>query len=45
MPGDDYELQDLSIRMDTAEKKVGVIKSTLDNVAQELKRLSLKIDN
>jgi len=44
MAGDD-ELQGLSIRMNTAERRVEVIKSTLDGVVQELKRLSLKFDD
>jgi len=41
----DNGLQSLSTRMGTIEEKIGAVKSTLDNVVQELKRLSLKIDD
>ena len=43
--GDDKGLQVFSIRMDIAERRVDAIKLTLDGMIQELKRLSLKIDN
>ena len=45
MVGDDNGLQGLSIRMNTAEKRVDAVKLTLDGVVQEPKRLSLKIDD
>ena len=45
MTGDDYELQGIFIRMSTVEGEISAIKSTIDNVVQELKRLPLKIDN
>jgi len=38
-------LQDLSTRMDNVEEEIRVVKSTLDSVIQELKRLFLKIDD
>ena len=45
MAEDDDALRSLSIRIDTAEGKIRSIISTLDSVVQELKRLSLKIDD
>ena len=44
MAGDNDGLQGLSIRMDTAERRVDTIKSTLDLMTQELKKLPLKIN-
>ena len=45
MAGDDDGLQVLSIRIGTVEEEISAIKSILDSVIQELKRLSLKIDD
>jgi len=45
MAGDDDGLQGLSTRMSTVEWEINAVKSTLDNVVQELKRLSLKIND
>ena len=42
---EDDRLQSLSIRMGTVERKIDVVKSTLGNVIQELKILSLKFDD
>ena len=41
----DNGLQSLFIRMGTVQRKIDVVKSTLDNVIQELKILSLKFDD
>ena len=45
MSGDNDGLQDLFTRMCTVEGEINTVKSTLDNVAQTLKSLSLKIDD
>ena len=45
MAGDDDGLQGLSIRMSIAKRKVDAIKSTLDLMVQEIKKLALKIDD
>jgi len=45
MAGNDDGLQDLSTRMDTIEGEINTIKSILNNMVQELKRLSLNIDD
>jgi len=45
MAGDDDGLQSLFTRMGTVKGRIGVVKSTLANMVQELKRLSLKIDD
>jgi len=45
MSRDSDELQSLSTRMGTAKGEISAIKSTLNSVVQELKRLSLKIDD
>ena len=45
MEGEGNELQSLFTRMGSAEREVDAINSTVDNVVQEIKRLSLKIDN
>ena len=45
MARDDNKLQSLSTKMGAAERKVDAIKSTLNGMVQELKRLYLKIDD
>ena len=45
MAEDDDGLQDLVTRMNIVEREIRTIKSTLNNVVQEIKRLSLKIDD
>ena len=45
MAGNDDGLQGLFTKMGTVNRKVGVIKSTLDLMIQEIKKLSLKIDD
>ena len=45
MAGDGVGLQGLFIRMGTVEGEISVIKLMLDSVVQELKRLSLKIND
>jgi len=45
MTGDGIALQSLFTRIDIVEEKIHAINSTLDGVAQELKRLFLKIDD
>ena len=45
MVGDGDGLQDLSIKIGVVEGDLTTIKSTLDSVVQELKKLSLEIDN
>jgi len=45
MTGDNDELQDLSTRTKTAERRIDAIKSTLDLMVQELKKLSSKIND
>ena len=44
LAGDDDGLEDLYTRIDTIEGEISAIKSTFDNIVQELKRLCLKID-
>ena len=45
MARDDDRLQGISTRIGTIEGKISALESILNNVVQELKRLSLKIDD
>ena len=45
MAGDSDGLQSIFTRMDIVEEEISALKSTLDSVVQNLKILSLKIDN